>query len=341
MLLQLFNEVRAEFCVIVLVVVQLLDFFQLLIASHLTAFVVSDCALDWWQSLFKWRNALVTKLLYDVIAILWFKRLGNLTVFKFERHLFKSRNHSVHAEPRQFATMTGRTLVFAVLLSHFLEVGTVLHWIVNFFDSCFSHSLGRVVEVAGHKHDVLYFHLTWVLTLAVHTNQVITEVGAEWLANLTVWSGVSHHFPTVRVNARCGVAVVASIVCNCRVDRELLCEFAPVFTLDHTCANAVEACKNLFVFLSVLAERKHDVVEVHIGLHSLVCFFFKTHIHSGVFEEILNHAFLVAVVLSQERFESVNSFSFGVSHFLLVGNKAVNILVESFFLNLLLVVLLV
>ena len=83
------------------------------------------------------------------------------------------------------------------------------------------------------------------------------------------------------------------------------------------------------------------MVNIHIFLHSGVCFFFEANIHSGVFKKIFHHPLLVTVEFSYKRLQRIDSFGFCICHLLLIGNKTVNILIEGFFLNLLLAVLFV
>ena len=315
---------------------------QLAGACQTAAVVVGDGLLDLGSYLVEGIKPLPVETLDDVIAVRGFDRLGNLAVFQSEAGSLKFGYHLPGAEPVELAAVALRSGIVALDHGDGFKVAPVGHKGINGVDLSLLVGCFLVAEALSELEDMLSEHHTLGGTGAVDLHDMPSEGGGEHLRDSAYGSGVCHIFKRSREASGSDEAHTAAVARSGAVDREAACHVGKVgCTVEDGGADRVETLALHLRFVALPVVRQHDVAYVYLGLHALVdsvdnavLYFLAAHVRLGEIAAI-------AVKFVFKCLGFVYLFAEGVGHLLFVGDKHVEILVDSLRGNLLTVVLVV
>ena len=277
-----------------------------------------------------------------MVSKLRLKRLTDSTIGNRESDILEGLYHLVAPEPLQVTAILRGARILRLGFSEFFKIGTLLQQIIDGVDLLLAHSLLLVSSILGEQLENVLGMYIFAIAHIIYSHHVDAELSGKRLGHGANGSAVDHVLDFIGEHARTDEAKVTLVARHIRISRETACQFGPGFTIHNTRADAVHQIQRTLRLLLVIAQRQHEVVEIEFLLTALISLIDKLPAIGRVFGQVRRgQVVLVALKFLSEEFGGVDSSSLGICHLEFVEHKAVNILLESLFLNLLLFVLVV
>ena len=176
-------------------------------------------------------------------------------------------------------------------------------------------------------------------TLLVSANHMHTILSDKGLRYRAYRSAVNHGLEVIGEPARLDVIIVTMIALLGRVTGETVYQIFPCFAIEDTRAQAVHACHNKCVLLGAGTQGQHDVIDVDFFPEVIIGFGYQLPHVGGIFGNVGGcQILLITLKFLDKSLSGVNTGGFSVGNLLLVKHKALHILVQGLFLDLLLIV---